>query len=346
MAGRDNQRAGGGVLPNLVTPDGVDVQVARKRHYLAELQSQADADRARKAADRPGRGGGGGAPQYPSPLRNRNQGPSPPPFGAFLGAPQFAHAERGNDFAARLKQGFEAALQQAQVQVAGGAERYPDGPQPGGRDQGAEIMSAMRRWEAMFTGQVSASIQAISELNAHVVLLEEQISAHGREKQLLRERVEQAEMAQKELQLAKLEVTHPPRCSPRSRARCLADSRARALACRPRPACGRLCATSRTKGGGCSRSCPGCGSQWMSFRSSRPAPVCRRKEYRTTCATGSSATAPPLARWTSVCRRWRRSLPRPATPSPRCATRRRRSRAATAGRWPTLLKPWPRSSAA
>ncbi len=49
-------------------------------------------------------------------------------------------------------------------------------------------------------------IQAISELNAHVVLLEEQISAHGREKQLLRERVEQAEMAQKELQLAKLEV--------------------------------------------------------------------------------------------------------------------------------------------
>jgi hypothetical protein len=81
-------------------------------------------------------------------------------------------------------------------------------------------MSAMRRWEAMFTGQVSASIQAISELNAHVVLLEEQLSTHGREKQLLRERVEQAEMAQKELQLAKLEVTHPPRCSPRSPVSC------------------------------------------------------------------------------------------------------------------------------
>lgn len=156
MAGRDFQRGGGGVggvLPNLVTPDGVDIQVMRKRQYLAELQHQAEQDRVRKAGERVGGrggGGGGGGAQFPSPPRNRNQGVSPQPaaYGAFGGAVP-AYAERGNDFAARLKQGFEAALQQAQQQVAGGPERYPDGPLSGGRDQGAEVLNAMRRWESM-----------------------------------------------------------------------------------------------------------------------------------------------------------------------------------------------------
>ena len=190
------------MLPNLVTPDGVDVQVARRRQYLAELQQQADADRARKAGERGRVGGGGGAvagggPHYPSPPRNRGQGPAVA-GGAGFGA-------RAHDFAARLKEGFEAALQQAQQQVATGPEQYPDGPLSGGRDQGAEIMNAMRRWEDMFTAQVSTQMQAVSELNSHISVLEDQIATQSREKQLLRERVEQAEMAQKELQVARME---------------------------------------------------------------------------------------------------------------------------------------------
>ena len=201
------------MLPNLVTPEGIDVQAVRKRQYLAELQQQAEADRARKAGERPGgrgAGGGGGGPYGGAPYGGFAQYPSPPrkpaPYG---GSPQpFAlpgYAERGKDFAARLKAGFDAALQQAHQQVAGGPDRYPDGPLSGGRDQGGEIMNAMRRWENMFTAQVSASIQAVSELNSHVVHLEEQIMTQNRDKQLLRERVEQAEMAQRELQAAKLE---------------------------------------------------------------------------------------------------------------------------------------------
>jgi len=200
-------RGGGGVLPNLVTPDGVDVAVARKRQYLAELQLQAEADRARKAGERVAGGGGGGgygaAPQYPSPPRNRNQGPSPQPMGAFGVVPPYA--ERGNNFAERLKAGFDAALQHAHLQVVGGPEKHPDGPLPGGRDQGAEIMKAMRRWENMFTAQVAASMQAVGELNSHIVVLEEQLTTQSREKHLLRERLEHGEMAQKELQVAKLE---------------------------------------------------------------------------------------------------------------------------------------------
>jgi len=199
-------RGGGGVLPNLVTPDGVDVAVARKRQYLAELQSQAEADRARKAGERVAGGGGGGgygaAPQYPSPPRNRNQGPSPQPMGAFGVVP---YAERGNNFAERLKAGFDAALQHAHFQVVGGPEKHPDGPLPGGRDQGAEIIKGMRRWENMFTAQVAASMQAVGELNSHIVVLEEQLTTQSREKHLLRERLEHGEMAQKELQVAKLE---------------------------------------------------------------------------------------------------------------------------------------------
>jgi len=199
-------RGGGGVLPNLVTPDGVDVAVARKRQYLAELQSQAEADRARKAGERVAGGGGGGgygaAPQYPSPPRNRNQGPSPQPMGAFGVVP---YAERGNNFAERLKAGFDAALQHAHFQVVGGPEKHPDGPLPGGRDQGAEIIKGMRRWENMFTAQVAASMQAVGELNSHIVVLEEQLTTQSREKHLLRERLEHGEMTQKELQVAKLE---------------------------------------------------------------------------------------------------------------------------------------------
>ena len=38
------------------------------------------------------------------------------------------------------------------------------------------------------------------------MLLEEQLATQGREKQVLRERIEQAELGQKELVLAKLEV--------------------------------------------------------------------------------------------------------------------------------------------
>ena len=208
MAGRDYYQrgggGGGGILPNLVTPDGLDLQVARKRQYLAELQHQAEEERARKAADRPGaRGVGGivGGPQYPSPPRYRPLAQPAP--GSFAGAMP-AYAERGQDFAARLRASFDAVLQQAQQQVAG-APDYPDGPLSGGRDHGAEVINAMRRWEDIFTAQVSASMQAVTELNKHVTLLEDQLATQARDKQLLRERVEQQELAQRELQTAKLE---------------------------------------------------------------------------------------------------------------------------------------------
>eukprot|EP00961_Rhodomonas_salina_P278607 3764013-Rhodomonas_salina.1 len=48
-----------------------------------------------------------------------------------------------------------------------------------------------RRWEDIFTQQMSSSMQAITDLNKKVVDLEEDLTHQAREKQLLRERVEQ-----------------------------------------------------------------------------------------------------------------------------------------------------------
>lgn len=89
------------------------------------------------------------------------------------------------------------------------AERRPDGPDkpPSGTEQG-DILRTIKRWEDIFTQQMSSSMQAITDLNKKVVDLEEDLTHQAREKQLLRERVEQGELLQRDLQQAKTELQH------------------------------------------------------------------------------------------------------------------------------------------
>ena len=174
----------------------------RKRQYLAELQRQAQEDTERKAAERMGAGGREALAQRHS-VDNAN----------LLRAksldqaqPMDALAEpggRGREFAARLKREFEAALHQAHQQVAAGAQPHADRPTSGGHAE--TMVQAMQRWEHMFVSQVSASLTAVSELNAHVARLDEKLATQAREKVLLSERMVQAELALQELHSVKIE---------------------------------------------------------------------------------------------------------------------------------------------
>ena len=177
-------------------------QVLRKRQYLAELQQQAKADSERKEAANPnprGGGAGGRALQF-----RRSADANMFRAISLETSPQALQA--GSEFAGRLKVEFEAALHQAHQQVAvgqAGREPLPNESSPG--VHAANVMKAMQRWEHMFISQVSNSLKAVSDLNAHVILLDEKLATLAREKVLLRERIEQVETAKKELHSVKLE---------------------------------------------------------------------------------------------------------------------------------------------
>jgi hypothetical protein len=177
-------------------------QVLRKRQYLAELQQQAKADSERKEAANPnprGGGAGGRALQF-----RRSADANMFRAISLETSPQALQA--GSEFAGRLKVEFEAALHQAHQQVAvgqAGREPLPNESSPG--VHAANVMKAMQRWEHMFISQVSTSLKAVSDLNAHVILLDEKLATLAREKVLLRERIEQVETAKKELHSVKLE---------------------------------------------------------------------------------------------------------------------------------------------
>ena len=176
------------------TPSSSCAQVLRKRHYLAELQQQAKADSERKEAANPNpRGGGAGGRDSRHAKMSRAK--------SLDTSPQALQA--GSEFAARLKAEFEAALHQAHQQVAvgqAGGEPLPDESSPG--VHAANVMKAMQRWEHIFTSQVSTSLKAVSGLNAHMMLLDEKLTTQAREKVLLRERLERAEISAKELHSA------------------------------------------------------------------------------------------------------------------------------------------------
>jgi hypothetical protein len=177
-------------------------QVLRKRQYLAELQQQAKADSERKEAANPnprGGGAGGRALQF-----RRSADANMFRAISLETSPQALQA--GSEFAGRLKVEFEAALHQAHQQVAvgqAGREPLPNESSPG--VHAANVMKAMQRWEHMFISQVSTSLKAVSDLNAHVILLDEKLATLAREKVLLRERIEQVETAKQELHSVKLE---------------------------------------------------------------------------------------------------------------------------------------------
>ena len=177
-------------------------QVLRKRQYLAELQQQAKADSERKEAANPNpRGGGAGGRALPF---RRSADANMFRAISLETSPQALPA--GSEFAGRLKAEFEAALHQAHQQVAvgqAGREPLPNESSPG--VHAANVMKAMQRWEHMFISQVSTSLKAVSDLNAHVILLDEKLATLAREKVLLRERIEQVETAKKELHSVKLE---------------------------------------------------------------------------------------------------------------------------------------------
>jgi len=181
------------------------LQVVRKRQYLAELQRQAQADNERKAAERPGAGGRALAQRHSVDNANLLRAKS-----LDQAQPQRAQPDplaeppgRGSDFTARLKREFEAALHQAHQQVAAGAQPHADGPTSVGYAE--TMVQAMQRWEHMLVSQVSTSLKAVSELNAHVAQLDDKLATQAREKVLLSERIVQAERALQELHSVKIE---------------------------------------------------------------------------------------------------------------------------------------------
>jgi DNA repair exonuclease SbcCD ATPase subunit len=79
------------------------------------------------------------------------------------------------------------------------------------------LMGALRRWETIFTSQISHSLDVVSELTGRVGELESRVSQEAREKAMLRERQEHSELIQADLHRSKTEVESALRESERMR---------------------------------------------------------------------------------------------------------------------------------
>ena len=235
-------RGGGGLGPGglpSVFPE--DEAQRRKREYLQDLQSQAEADRARKRAERDELQAAQPGPQgqdlfvnqraqavrgaNPNPNQNQNQnyfryaGPEPP-YGYQQAAPQqrgFADprargsypgagapqqgspAEPVNErerYAQKLRASFDMALDAATEQIMRGAQGNAGGPDGAHGKEGHPIAAGMRRWEDLFVGQVSTSVEQVEQLARRLAEAEGQVLQGARERQQLAERLNRAELAQ------------------------------------------------------------------------------------------------------------------------------------------------------
>ncbi|KAJ1481165.1 hypothetical protein T484DRAFT_1808400 [Baffinella frigidus] len=237
---------GGGVLPNVFEDEGQ----RRKREYLQELQAQAEADRLRKLGEKDGFAvppGGQGQDQFRQqqfvPNRggvnqNQNQVQNPvryagpaPPYGqqqqqqqqqqqrgyvdqrarGSYQADQHGEGHERERYAQKLRASFDMALDAANAQILRGANDL----NPQARDALPDpLVQGMKRWEDLFVGQVSTSVDAVQELARRLSEMEGHILQSMREKQALTDRVNQAELGQSDLLMSRAALHQAPQHHP------------------------------------------------------------------------------------------------------------------------------------
>eukprot|EP00960_Hanusia_phi_P061605 764889-Hanusia_phi.AAC.2 len=183
MAERNNR---GGVLPNLVDPDGVEISIQRKRQYLKDLQDQAEADRVRKFQDKR---------QLRANEGNRQNQSSQFPFNDKQSVSYINYQQPSDkdDFLKRMQQSYENALQNSVYHAQDASAFRSASIQP-------EIIQLFRRWEQIFVTQTSSSVQVVSELNSKLLSMEENVQQLLRERQVVGERLHQEDVVQSQMQ--------------------------------------------------------------------------------------------------------------------------------------------------
>uniref|UniRef100_A0A6U5XR50 Uncharacterized protein n=1 Tax=Guillardia theta TaxID=55529 RepID=A0A6U5XR50_GUITH len=183
MAERNNR---GGVLPNLVDPDGVEVSIQKKRQYLKDLQEQAEADRLRKFQDKRQIRASEMNRQNPQTQFNYNDKQTVP----FV---SYQPSSDKDNFLKRMQQSYEAALQNGAYHVDDPTAFRSASMQP-------EVIQLFRRWEQIFVAQTSSSVQVVSELNTKLTGMEENIQHLLRERQAMSEKLHQGDLIQSQMQ--------------------------------------------------------------------------------------------------------------------------------------------------